>query len=128
MPLIYEAETYKEVKDEQLGDSKWFMEKLGEIFWTPGGTQESFEENIRILRSVYQEHLMDSTFMTLFADARRIMEGGKHPRFAGAGITVRMVYTADDFLYTEYPYEEVFSETNLFRRDQIMAQLEKHAR
>lgn len=128
MPRIYEAETYKEVTDAQLGDVEWFMNKLGTIFWTPGGTQESFEENIRILRSVYQEHLMDNTFMTLFANARRVSDGGKHPDFAGAGITIRMVYTADDFLYTEYPYEEVASETNLFRRDQIMAQLEKQAR
>lgn len=128
MPHIYEAETYKEATDEQLSDIKWFMEKFGEIFWTPCGTQESFEENIRILRSVYQEHRMNGVFMAHFVRARKITESGKHPNFAGAGITVRMVYTADDFLYTEYPYEEIFSETNLFKRDQIMAQLEKQAR
>lgn len=128
MPEIYDADTYKGATDEQLADVKWFMDKLGVLFWAPSATQESFEENLRILRSVYQQHQMDGTFMQHFARARKVMQDGKHPEFEQAGITVRMVYTADDFLYTEYPYEEIFSETNLFKRDQIMAQLDKQAR
>ena len=128
MPKIYDADTYKDVSEEQLRDAKWFAEKLGDLIWSPGGTQETFEENVRILRTVYQERQMDAVFMELFARVRKALDGGRAESVADAGITVRMVYTADDFLYTEYPYEEIFSETNLFKRDQIMAQLDKQAR
>lgn len=128
MPKIYDADTYKDVSEEQLRDAKWFAEKLGDLIWSPGGTQETFEENVRILRTVYQERQMDAVFMELFARVRKALDGGRAESVADAGITVRMIYTADDFLYTDYPYEEIFSETNGFRQEQIKAQLEKQAK
>ncbi len=125
---IYDAASYRNVTEEQLRDAKWFAEKLGDLIWSPGGTQETFEENVRILRTVYQERQMDAVFMELFARVRKALDGGRAESVADAGITVRMIYTADDFLYTDYPYEEIFSETNGFRQEQIKAQLEKQAK
>lgn len=126
MPI--EPEAYQNIAEEELRDQAWFAKKLGDLIWSPGTTQGIFEENVRQLRAEYQTRNMDGIFMTMFARMRKTLDGGKAPEVADAGITVRMVYTSDDFLYTEYPYEEIFAEENLFRRDQIMAQLEKQAR
>lgn len=123
MPIMLRSETF-EGKD--LSDLKWFSELIGDLIYTPGQTQKTLEQNLTLIREAYCAQSKDGLFLEMFNKIRPIAQ--KIPQYDEIGLTLSFPYTAEDFLYTKYPYEEAASETNFFKKGQLIEQLDMRAR
>lgn len=123
MPAMLKAEAF-EGKD--LSDLKWFSELMGDLIYAPGQTQKTLEQNLAFVRETYCEQNKDGLFLDMFVKIQSIVQ--KLPQYDEIGLTLAFPYTAEDFLYTEYPYEEAAAETNPFKQSQLLAQLDRRAR
>lgn len=111
---------------EQMRDLKWLAELTNTLIYTPGTTQTSLEDNLRMLRECYKEKGLDGVFLEQFG---RLLEAyPKLEDFQETGLTLRMPYTKDDFLYTEAPYREIAGQKTAFARNQVTAQLAEIAK
>ena len=123
MPIMLNKEALME---RDLDDIKWFAEKLGDILYAPGMTQTALEENLTILRECYKEKNIDGIFVQYFTRMAGALRGSAE--YAETGLTLRMPYTKDDFLYTDAPYKEIAEQKTAFARDQVTAQLAEIAK
>ena len=115
----------EKIDRERIRDERWLAEKIIDIFYCPGATQENIEENLTVLRTVYKENHIDSLFLKWFSHVRRTLQGTEGYR--DCGLILRIPYTYDDFIYTEEPYKEVASAKTRFEREQVKMQLAKQA-
>lgn len=111
---------------ERMRDLKWLAELTNTLIYTPGTTQTALEDNLRMLRECYKEKGLDGIFLEQFG---RLLEAyPKLEDFQETGLTLRMPYTKDDFLYTEAPYREIAEQKTAFARNQVTAQLAEIAK
>ena len=111
---------------ERMRDLKWLAELTNTLIYTPGMTQTALEDNLRMLRECYKEKGLDGVFLEQFG---RLLEAyPKLEDFQETGLTLRMPYTKDDFLYTEAPYREIAGQKTAFARNQVTAQLAEIAK
>lgn len=111
---------------ERMRDLKWLAELTNTLIYTPGMTQTALEDNLRMLRECYKEKGLDGIFLEQFG---RLLEAyPKSEDFQETGLTMRMPYTKDDFLYTDAPYKEIAEQKTAFARNQVTAQLAEIAK
>lgn len=125
MPVMIDKAAILE-HPERMRDLKWLVELTNTLIYTPGTTQTSLEDNLRMLRECYKEKGLDGVFLDQFG---RLLEAyPKLEDFQETGLTLRMPYTKDDFLYTEAPYREIAEQKTAFARNQVTAQLAEIAK
>ena len=107
--------------EEKLQDAEWFMEMLFTLTFSPGVSQSELDSNLTVLREAYREKSLDGVFTEFFMGASGAVK--KSPEYEKSGLTLRMPYTKDDFLYTDLPYREIAEKKTAFARSQATAQL-----
>lgn len=123
MPIMLNKET---IEQRDLNDQKWFSERIRDLVYSPGMTQEALEKNLITLRSLYKEKSKDGMFLQYFSQIATLIR--KDSDYQSTGLVLRMPYTQEDFLYTEAPYQEVAEQDTVFKRDLVATQLDKIAR
>ncbi len=122
MPIIWTKES---IQTGDLNDLRWFADKIGDFVYGIGATQESVEENLTVLRSVYDENQKGGLFLEYLTKVRLALRSSDE--FNELGLHIRVPYTYDDFMYTEAPYQEIDAARTAFEKGQIEQQIEDQA-
>lgn len=123
MPLMINKDA---LSVDNARDQHWFSQKLMDLVYSPGMTQEAIEENIRVLREFYKENNIDGLFVTYFEVVASFFrrEGSLKNE---SNLILRIPYTKDDFIYTDAPFREIDEAKNAFESGQIEMQLAQQA-
>ena len=122
MPIIYNKDS---IPTDQLQSLPWFADRVSDYVYDPGATQESLEENLSTLRTVYADNQLGGVFMEYMSRVRLAWRDAD--TFKRLGLYIRVPYTYDDFIYSEAPYQEIDAARTAFERGQITAQIEQQA-